>query len=45
MVDAEGTSTVWDRQFDTDDKALAESHRATADGMLEFQLTVSKLAN
>ena len=45
VVDAEGTSTVWDDEFDTDDDALTEFHRATIDGMFEFQPTASKFAN
>ena len=45
VVDAEDTSTVWDDEFDTDDDALAEFHRAATDGMLEFQPAVSKSAN
>ena len=45
VVDAEGTSTVWDDEFDTDDDAFSEFNRTTAAGMLEFQPTASKLKN
>ena len=42
VVDGEGTSTVWDNEFATDDEALAEFHRSTADSMLEYQVSASK---
>lgn len=46
VVDAEGTSTVWDNDFDTDDDALAEfEHSVRESGMLEFQPTASKQVN
>lgn len=44
-VDAKNTSTAWHDEFDTDDDTLAEFHRVTADGMLEFQPTASRFAN
>lgn len=46
VVDAEGTSTVWDDEFDTDDDALAEFERTVREsGMLEFQPTAFKQIN
>ena len=46
VVDADGTSTVWDDEFDTDDEALAEFERTVRQsGMLEFQPTASKRVN
>ena len=45
VVDAEGTSTVWDDEFETDDAAYAEFQKAIAQGMLEFQPTPSKRVN
>jgi hypothetical protein len=45
VVDAEGTSTVWDDEFATDDEASEEFLRAIENGMLEFQPTASKRAN
>lgn len=46
VVDAEGTSTVWDDEFETDDDALAEFERTVKEsGMLEFQPTASKRIN
>ena len=41
VVDAEGTSTVWDDEFETDDAAYAEFQKTFAQGMLEFQPTAS----
>ena len=44
--DAEGTSTVWDDEFGTDDEALAEFERTVREsGMLEFRPTASKQVN
>lgn len=45
VVDAEGTSTVWDDEFETDDAAYAEFQKTIAQGMLEFQPTASKRVN
>lgn len=46
VVDNEGTSTVWDGEFDTDDDALVEFERTVLEsGMLEFQPTASKQVN
>jgi hypothetical protein len=45
VVDAEGTSTVWDDEFETDDAAFAEFQKAIGHGMLEFQPTASKRIN
>ena len=46
VVDAQGTSIVWDDEFDTDDEALAEFERTVREnGMLEFMPTPSKNAN
>lgn len=46
VVDAEGTSTVWDDPFETDDDALAEFERTVREsGMLEFQPSASKRVN
>lgn len=46
VVDADGTSTVWDDEFDTDDDALAEFERTVREsGMLEFHPTASKQVN
>jgi uncharacterized protein len=46
VVDAEGTSTVWDEEFETDDDALAEFERTVRDdGMLEFVPAASKRVN
>ena len=45
VVDAEGTSTVWDDVFETDDEAREEFSRTIENGMLEFQLAASKRAN
>ena len=45
VVDADGTSTVWDDEFETDDAAYAEFQKTIAQGMLEFQPTASKRVN
>jgi len=46
VVDADGTSTVWDGEFETDDDAHAEFLRSIEEsGMLEFQPIASKKAN
>jgi len=45
VVDAEGTSTVWDDEFETDDAAYAEFQKTIAQGMLEFQPVASKRVN
>lgn len=46
VVDAEGTSFVWDEEFETDDDALAEFERTVQEsGMLEFRPTGSKSVN
>ena len=45
VVDAEGTSTVWDDEFDTDDAALAEFQKAIGHGRLECQPTGFKRIN
>jgi hypothetical protein len=45
VVDAEGTSTVWDDEFETDDAAFAEFQKTIAQGMLEFQPPPSKRVN
>ena len=45
VVDAEGTSTVWDDEFETDDAAYAEFQKTIAQGMLELQPTASKRVN
>ena len=45
VVDAEGTSTVWDDRFETDDEAREEFLCAIKNGMLEFQPAASKRAN
>jgi hypothetical protein len=46
VVDAQGTSTVWDDEFETDDDALAEFERTVREsGMLEFVPTTSKRLN
>src|SRR5438477_8216929 len=45
VVDAEGTSTVWDDEFETDDAAYAEFQKTISQGMLEFQLTPSRRVN
>lgn len=45
VVDAEGTSTVWDDEFETDDAAYDEFQKTIAQGMLEFQPSASKSAN
>jgi hypothetical protein len=45
VVDVEGTSTVWDEEFETDDAAYAEFQKAIAHGMLEFQPAPSKRMN
>jgi hypothetical protein len=45
VVDAEGTSTVWDDVFETDDEAREEFSRTIKNGMLEFQLAASKRPN
>ena len=45
VVDAEGTSTVWDDEFGTDDAAYAEFQRTIEQGMLEFQPAASKQVN
>jgi uncharacterized protein len=46
VVDAEGNSTVWDDEFETDDDALAEFERtARESGMLEFMPAASRRAN
>jgi hypothetical protein len=46
VVDADGTSTVWDDEFETDDDAHAEFLRSIEEsGMLEFQPVGSKKAN
>lgn len=44
VVDAEGTSTVWEDEFETEDGAYAE-FQSVAQGMLEFQPTASKRVN
>lgn len=46
VVDAEGTSTIWDDEFETDDDALAEFERTVREsGMLEFMPAASRRAN
>ena len=46
VVDADGTSTVWDGEFETDDDARAEFLRNIEEsGMLEFQPAVSNKVN
>ena len=46
VVDAEGTSTVWDEEFESDDEALAEFERTVrVSGMLEFLPIASKRGN
>lgn len=45
VVDAEGTSTVWDHEFETDEAAYAEFQKTIAKGMLEFQVAGSKSMN
>ena len=46
VVDAAGTSTVWDKEFETDDDALAEFELTVREsGMLEFLPASSKQAN
>jgi hypothetical protein len=46
VVDSEGTSAVWDVEFETDDDALAEFERTVREsGMLEFVPTASKRLN
>jgi hypothetical protein len=45
VVDAEGTSTVWDDEFETDDAAYAEFQKTIAQGLLEFQPTAPKRVN
>lgn len=45
VVDQEGTSTVWDDEFETDDAAHAEFLATVAKGMLEFQPTASRRVN
>ena len=45
VVDADGTSTVWDDEFETDDAAYAEFQKTIAEGMLEFQPAASKRFN
>ena len=46
VVDADGTSTVWDDEFETDDDAHAEFLRSIEEfGMLEFHPVVSNKAN
>ena len=46
VVDKEGTSTVWDDEFETDDDALVEFERTVREsGMLEFLPAASKQAN
>jgi len=42
VVDAEGASTVWNDEFDTDDAAFAEFQKTVATSMLEFIPSVSK---
>ena len=44
-VDAGGTSTVWDDEFETDDAAYAEFQKTIAEGMFEFQPAASKHFN
>ena len=45
VVDAGGTSTVWDDEFETDDAAYAEFQKTIAEGMFEFQPAASKHFN
>ena len=46
VVDADGTSTVWDDEFETDDDAHAEFLRSVEEsGMLEFHAVASNKAN
>ena len=45
VVDSDGTSTVWDDEFESDDAAYAEFQRTIAGGMLEFQSAASKTVN
>lgn len=46
VVDADGTSTVCDDEFETDDDAHAELLRSIEEfGMLEFQAVGSRKAN
>jgi hypothetical protein len=45
VVDAEGTSTVWDDEFETDDAAYTEFQRTIAQGMLEFRPASSRRVN
>jgi len=46
VVDAEGTSTVWDDEFDTDDAAPAEFEKTVREsGMLEFMPAATKRAH
>lgn len=46
VVDAEGTSFVWDEEFETDDDALVEFEKTVREsGMLEFRPTGSKSVN
>lgn len=46
VVDAEGNSTVWDDEFESDDDALAEFERTVQEsGMLEFMPAATKRPN
>lgn len=46
VVDAEGNSTVWEEEFESEDDAFAEFERTVREsGMLEFLPTASKHAN
>jgi hypothetical protein len=46
VVDAEGNSTVWDDEFESDDDALAEFERTVQQsGMLEFMPAATKRPN
>ena len=45
VVDREGTSTVWDDEFATDDAAHAEFLSSVEVGMVEYQPAASKRVN
>jgi hypothetical protein len=45
VVDSEGTSTVWDGEFETDEAAYAEFQETIENGTLEFQVSASKSVN
>ena len=45
VVDREGTSTVWDDEFVSDDEAHAEFLSSIEGGMLEYRPTALKRVN